>query len=229
MRGARANGRSDGGGEISELGWIARPGESAAVEGLLECLLRPAARARELGCRLLASAPLDRLSRAGPRELRTWAGISPGQARRLVAAFALGRAVEHARAPERARLARPEEVFRLLAPHLRGLAKETFVALLLDTRHRLQACERVSEGTLSTSLVHPREVFGPALRAGAAAVIVAHNHPSGDPEPSAEDLAVTRRLREVGRLLGVPLVDHVVLGDQRWVSIAERLGPEREE
>ena len=77
----------------------------------------------------------------------------------------------------------------------------------------------MSEGTLSTSLVHPREVFGPALRGGAAAVIVAHNHPSGDPRPSAEDVSVTRRLQETGRLVGIPLLDHVVIGDGCWASV----------
>ena len=88
-----------------------------------------------------------------------------------------------------------------------------FVALLLDGRHQVFAYAEVSRGTMTASLVHPREVYGPALRMSAAAVIVAHNHPSGDPEPSSEDIEVTRRLRDAGKLLGVPLLDHVVLGE----------------
>jgi DNA repair protein RadC len=95
--------------------------------------------------------------------------------------------------------------------------------LLLDGKHRLVRRQRVSEGTLTSSLVHPREVFGPAVREAAAAVIVAHNHPSGDPEPSGEDLAVTRRLIEAGRILGVPVLDHVVIGDGAFVSIRDRI------
>ncbi len=95
--------------------------------------------------------------------------------------------------------------------------------LLLDGKHRLRRREQVSQGTLTSSLVHPREVFGPAIREGAAALIVVHNHPSGDPEPSAEDLAVTRRLVEVGRILGVPLLDHVVIADAGYVSIRDRI------
>jgi DNA repair protein RadC len=81
----------------------------------------------------------------------------------------------------------------------------------------------VSQGTLTSSLVHPREVFGPAVREEPRALIVAHNHPSGDPEPSEEDLAVTRRLVEAGKILGVPLLDHVVIGDRSFVSIRERI------
>jgi DNA repair protein RadC len=109
--------------------------------------------------------------------------------------------------------------------HFRGrlpqLDREVFVALLLDARHRLQGEIRVSEGTLTTTLVHPREVFAPALRAGAAAVILVHNHPSGDPTPSAEDAALTERLRQVGDVLGIRVLDHVVIGQGRWVSLAE--------
>lgn len=112
---------------------------------------------------------------------------------------------------------------RLLAPEVRGRAKESFHSLLLDTRHRLIERVRVSEGTLTTSLVHPREVFSPAVRRSAAAVVVAHNHPSGDPEPSQEDLRVTRRLIDVGQLLGIPLIDHVVIGGDRYVSLRERM------
>lgn len=100
---------------------------------------------------------------------------------------------------------------------------EVFAVALLDGKHKLMALAEVSRGTLTSSLVHPREVFGPAVRLGAAAVIVAHNHPSGDPEPSVEDLAVTRRLTEAGKILGIPLLDHVVVGDRSYCSIRDRI------
>jgi DNA repair protein RadC len=103
-----------------------------------------------------------------------------------------------------------------------ALRKETFVAVYLDGRHRVVREERVSEGTLNAALVHPREVLGPALRIGAACFVVMHNHPSGDPTPSAEDLAVTRRLAEAGELVGIPLLDHLILGDDRYCSFLER-------
>jgi DNA repair protein RadC len=143
-------------------------------------------------------------------------------ARRLAAAFELGRRVERERALPRARFPSPRSVWEHVIPELRGLERERFCALLLDGKHRLLREVLVSEGTLNSSLVHPRDVFGAAVREGAGALIVVHNHPSGDPEPSAEDLAITQRLHEAGELLGIPLVDHVVVADGGWVSLRER-------
>jgi DNA repair protein RadC len=102
---------------------------------------------------------------------------------------------------------------------------EVFVAILLDGKNRAVGFVEVSRGTMTASLVHPREVFGPALRMGAVGIVVAHNHPSGDPTPSSQDVQVTARLREAGALLGVPLLDHVVIGSAgRYVSLREEGG-----
>ena len=173
--------------------------------------------------RLGAIGDLASLARASAGSLRIQGGLSSAAAARLAAAFALGRKVQAASRPARPSLRSAARVHELLAPELRGLSQETFHVLLLDGKHRLLRLQRVSEGTLTSSLVHPREVFGPAVREAAAAVIVAHNHPSGDPEPSAEDLAVTRRLIEAGRILGMPLLDHIVIGDSSFVSIRDRI------
>jgi DNA repair protein RadC len=101
--------------------------------------------------------------------------------------------------------------------------REHFTVVLLDARNRVVGVNTVSIGTLTASLVHPREVFKPAILANAAAIIVAHNHPSGDPEPSNEDVAITQRLGEAGALLGIRLLDHLVLGaDGAFVSLADR-------
>ena len=101
---------------------------------------------------------------------------------------------------------------------------EVFTVLMMNGKHRVVGMAEVSRGTLTCALVHPREVFGPALRLSSAAVIVVHNHPSGDPEPSEEDVEVTRRLVEVGRVIGVPLLDHVIVGEcGRFTSLRERL------
>ncbi len=102
---------------------------------------------------------------------------------------------------------------------LREEAVEVFVMLCLSTKHRVLGYYEVSRGTLDATLVHPREVFKVALLANAAAILVAHNHPSGDPSPTADDLAVTRRLVGAGELLGIHLLDHIVVGDDRWVSL----------
>src|SRR6185295_659238 len=105
--------------------------------------------------------------------------------------------------------------------HFRGrlpqLDREVFYVLLLDGKNRVRGEVRVSEGSLTAALVHPREVFAPAIREAAAALILVHNHPSGDPTPSAEDAAITQRLRQAGELIGIRVLDHVVVGRGRWV------------
>ncbi len=150
-------------------------------------------------------------------------GIPPAGAVRLACAFELGRRAGSAERPSAPACHSAEAVHAVVAEELAGRERERFLVLLLDGKHRLQRVEQVSEGTLTTSLVHPREVFRAAIREAAAAVIAVHNHPSGDPEPSAEDLEVTRRLRRAGCLLGIPLLDHVVVGGGRYVSLRERL------
>ena len=122
---------------------------------------------------------------------------------------------------EREAICSPEQAAELLMPRLRDAVKENFVALLLDTKNQLLRCADVSVGSLDSSIVHPREVFKDAIAASAASVIVAHNHPSGDPAPSPEDRQVTARLVESGRLLGIEVVDHLIIGDGRWVSLRE--------
>ena len=166
---------------------------------------------------------LARLWRADAHELARELDLTPGAGRRLAVAFELARRVARARRPPRPALRTPAAVQRELAPELVGLERERFWALLLNGKHRLLARELVSEGTLTSSLVHPREFFRRALRGGAAAVIAAHNHPSGDPEPSAEDQEVTRRLSRAAELLGVPLLDHVIVVPGGWVSLRERM------
>ena len=200
-----------------------RAGERAArarVVGQLEALLgRGGADALER-----AGGDPRALERASAQELRHLLGLSRPQARRLAAALALGRELRGLSRPARPAVRSPRAVLHLLEDELRGLEREHFWALLLDGKHGLRRLELVSVGTLTTSLVHPREVFRPALREAAAALVCAHNHPSGDPEPSPEDLEVTRRLVDAGRLLGVPLLDHVVLGEGRALSLRERMG-----
>jgi DNA repair protein RadC len=113
------------------------------------------------------------------------------------------------------------DVATVVRESVRGARRETFFALLLDARRRILSMRVVSQGSADSALVHPREVFSPAVREGASAIVVAHNHPSGDPTPSPEDRAVTERLRRAGQLLGIELLDHVVVGDDRCFSFAE--------
>ena len=139
-----------------------------------------------------------------------------------------GCAGEHARfyrpgAPEdRPQITSPEDAADLLVPLLQGLDREHAVTLNLDVKHRLIATTTVSIGSVDHTFMSPREVFRDALRHGAGAVVIAHNHPSGDAEPSRDDERITRRLGQAGEILDVEVLDHLVIGHERWVSLARR-------
>lgn len=165
---------------------------------------------------------LRALARAEPGEFQRTTGIGPARAAAVSAALALGRrlAAEPARASPRIRSA--ADVFGRLGPLLRDRRQEEFWVLYLDTQSQVIMERCLTVGLLNSSLVHPREVFAPAIAVASASLILAHNHPSGDPEPSTEDIMVTKQLVESGRLLGIPVRDHVVLGDRGYVSLRER-------
>jgi DNA repair protein RadC len=149
-------------------------------------------------------------------------GVGRAARDRLVAALELGRRAATEPLDEAPRLRGPEDVVRLMSPRLRGLAHEEFHVVVLNTRHRVLAVRKVSQGILDASLVHPREVFAPALEARASAVILVHNHPSGDAAPSPEDHRVTQQMTEAGDILGIRVLDHVVMGDPGWSTIPPR-------
>ncbi len=153
------------------------------------------------------------------------AKISLARARRLLAAIELGWRSNIPAPASGMVVQRPEDLYRLLRREFQGLDRERFLALYLDTRHRVRGIETVSIGTLNASLVHPREVFKNAIGMSAAAVIVAHNHPSGCARPSRDDLKLTARLDRCGEILGISLLDHLVAGDAEIISIREHGWP----
>lgn len=161
------------------------------------------------------------IARGGADVLGAVPGLGSGRATRLLAALELGRRAGEDTAAPRPLVRGPADVADLLAAELRGRDREHFLGLYLDARHRLAALRTISVGTLDASLVHPREVFLPAVGLQAAAVIVAHNHPSGCARPSGDDLELTRRLARCGGLLGIELLDHLVVGEAEIVSIRE--------
>lgn len=165
------------------------------------------------------------VARASPRELSQVTGIGAARAAQIAAAFELGRRAVEAE-HHRTALGRPEDVFRLVAPRVAGLQQEIFLALGVDVRSGLLDVVEVARGTVSGVEVHPREVFRPLIRMAAAGAVLVHNHPSGDPTPSYEDVELTRRMRAVGEVLGIPVIDHVVVSERSFRSIAEWLGPE---
>jgi DNA repair protein RadC len=155
-------------------------------------------------------------------ELMAVPGIGPAKAVQLLAAIELGRRIARHKKERMDVIRCPQDVADLLMDRLRFQTQEHFVVLILDTKNRVIAEETISIGSLNASIVHPREVFKPALKRSAASIICAHNHPSGDPTPSRKDLEVTRRLLEAGRILGIEVLDHVVIGDHRYISLKEQ-------
>jgi DNA repair protein RadC len=160
------------------------------------------------------------------RALQEVPGVGEATAAKVLAALELGRRTAAEVADDDAPIRGPADVFRRMLPRLRGLPQEEFHALVLNTRHRVVREVAVTRGILDASLIHPREVFRIAVVEGAAGVVLVHNHPSGDPTPSGEDRVVTRQLVEAGRALGIPVLDHVVIGDTTFRSVvAEVDGP----
>lgn len=219
---------------MRELPSHERPRERLLHEGernlstreLLAILLRTGT-AREsalaLADRLLARAgSLRGLAAMGAAELVQVPGIGPAKAAQIKAALELARRLALEPHHDRFAVRHPRDVVGLLMGDMRDLDREVFKVLMLDIKHRIIAIDTLSVGDLSGTLVHPRELFKDAMRRNSAAVILVHNHPSGDPEPSPDDLELTRRLVAGGRLLGIEVLDHIIIGDNRYVSLKER-------
>ena len=185
-------------GELLGVLWGGRAGTGLAPEGGLKALVQQ-----------------------DPRELSLRPGVGPVRAARWMAALELGRRAQRV-AERRPRLRTPREIATYLTPRLGALRREVFHVLCFNARNVLLLDARVAEGTINACMVDPREVFAAAITARASAIVLAHNHPSGDPEPSAQDLGLTRQLFEAGRLLGIKVLDHLVVGDGTYASLMER-------
>lgn len=178
--------------------------------------------ALDLASRVLeATGGLHGLIRRTPTELGYVKGVGLAKAAQMLAAVELGRRVLSQGLGDRVQFRSPREVATYLLPRYGARAVEQFGVVLVDTKHRLLKTSIVSVGTLDASFAHPREVFREAAAAGAAAVVLFHNHPSGDPTPSQDDEALTRQLVEAGSLMGIPVLDHIVLGDASYYSFKE--------
>lgn len=204
---------------------LAKGPEALSDANLLAILLRTGR--RDASAVQVALELLDRmgglggLAACGTDELCTIPGIGPAKAAQLKAALALGRRSLAAPLSTGTRISSSADLYKHFHPLLREVKHELFKVVLLDAKNIVIREVTVSEGSLTLSIVHPREVFALAVRESAAAVILLHNHPSGDPTPSGEDRQLTSRLVEAGRLLGIRVVDHVILGDGRYVSFAD--------
>ena len=162
------------------------------------------------------------IAAATPEELTSVSGVGPVICARLLAAMELARRAREEPIVRGASLRASADIFGAFHERMRDLKKERFMTVMLDGKNRMIREDLVSEGILTASLVHPREVFSPAIRACAAGIVLVHNHPSGDPEPSPEDIEITKRLASVGELVGIRVLDHVIIGDGSYVSFLER-------
>jgi len=165
---------------------------------------------------------LAALAQASFSELQQHHGIGEAKAAQIMAAIELGRRVMRAAPEARPRVDSPETVARLLLSELAYADQEYVKVVLIDTRNQVIATPTVYKGTLNTTSIRIGEIFKEAIRRNAAAIIVAHNHPSGDPTPSPEDVILTRRIVQAGELLHIDVLDHLILGHDRWVSMKDR-------
>ncbi len=193
---------------------------------LLAILLRTGTRNESailLASRLLKeSGSLRNLVDMSIEELTAIRGIGPAKAIQLRAGIELGRRLAGSRSEDAVTIRKPQDAAELFMEELRYLKREHFVCLFLNTKNHVIGRETLSVGTLNASLVHPREVFRAAIKRGSASIVCLHNHPSGDPTPSPEDIGLTKRLCEAGSLVGIEILDHIVIGDGRFVSLKEQ-------
>jgi DNA repair protein RadC len=214
---------------IKDMPTDLRPRERLLKEGaqvlndaeLLAILLRTGtdgSTVLELAAMVLANFGLRGLLQASIEELSGINGIGPAKAAQIKAALELGKRIAMNAAEELVVIKTPEDAVGLVMEGMRHLDREQFKALLLNTKNQVIGQEVISIGTLNSSIVHPRELFKSAIKRSAAAIILVHNHPSGDPSPSREDIDVTERLIEAGRIIGIRVLDHLIIGDNRFNS-----------
>jgi DNA repair protein RadC len=171
---------------------------------------------------------LQNILEASIADLMKVRGIGFAKACQLVASFELSKRllkedleIERKRIEKNA-ITNPEEIVRYIRPEIEDYSKENFFVISFDVRNRVIGMDKISKGTLSASLVHPRETFESAIRRHAAQIIVAHNHPSGDPEPSEDDVRITKRLYEAGKIMGIELMDHIVITKEKYCSLKDK-------
>ena len=162
------------------------------------------------------------LSSLGPQELSKIKGIGPVKAVTIIAAIELGKRLNGLASADKPVILAPGDAANLLMARLRYEPREHFIIILLSTKNHVLATPTISIGSLNASIVHPRELFREAINHSAAAVILVHNHPSGDPTPSSEDIALTLKLVDAGKILEIHVLDHVIIGDNKYVSLKEK-------
>lgn len=168
----------------------------------------------EKGLPFLTNVKLEQLTKVK--------GIGKCKAAQILAAVEIGKRISRWRADDKTKITSPMVIANLVMDEMRYLDKEHFKVALLDTKNQVLNIENISIGTLNASIVHPRDVFSVAIKKNANSIILIHNHPSGDPQPSNEDINITHRLSEVGNLVGIKVLDHIIIGDNKYISFKEK-------
>ncbi len=180
-------------------------------------------RVEELASRLMREkGGLQGLSRLDVHALAMEKGVGKAKAARIAGVFALAKRLGRRRLPGKISIGHPKDVYSLVSGNLENSSQERFVVICLDAKNKVLRLQEVSVGSARTAIVNPSDVFAPALVSRAVSIIVSHNHPSGDPSPSREDICLTERLRQAGELLGIELLDHVIIGHKCFVSLAQK-------
>ncbi|WP_292377917.1 RadC family protein [Methanosarcina sp. UBA289] len=198
--------------------------ESLSNAELLGIILRTGSKEENvvsLSNRILSKYSIKQLSLTNVSRLMQENGVGKAKAAQIAAVFELARRLETFVEEPKRKICSPKDVYTLMYPKMREQKKEKFITLCLDTKNQILKEEVVSIGSLNASIVHPREVFKSALMESSASVIMVHNHPSGDPSPSREDIMVTKKIVEGGKLLGIDVLDHIIIGDGRYVSLKD--------
>lgn len=171
---------------------------------------------------LEAFKTLRSIDAASISELSSMKGLGTAKIAQIKAAFELGKRLMGESSDGRPVFSSSHSVYEYFAPRFKNFKKEIFISVLLDAKNRLLRECKVSEGTLTNSPIHPREAFKEAIKESAASVIFVHNHPSGDPEPSKDDIIITERLKGAGEIIGIGVLDHVIIGDGKYASLKEK-------
>ncbi len=201
--------------------------ETLSNEELIAIIIRTGSRtesAVELSKELLSkdNRGLVYLRDTTLQELMETKGIGECKASQILAAIELGKRINFLHALDKVKINQPNTIADLFMDEMRYLQKEHFRIVLLDTKNQIIVTEEISVGTLNASIVHPRDVFKVAIKRNANSIILIHNHPSGDPAPSREDINITNRLADVGNLVGIKVLDHIIIGDNKYISFKER-------
>ncbi|QEY19259.1 JAB domain-containing protein [Psychrobacillus sp. AK 1817] len=205
---------------------IRQGAESLSNQELLAILLRTGTKQESvlhLANRVLGFfEQIQELKNATMEEMMTVKGIGQAKAVQLLAAVELGKRLSQQKTNEKFTIRSPKDAATYLMPEMSSLTQEHFVTLFLNVKNQILHKQTIFIGSLNASIVHPREIFREAVKRSAASIICAHNHPSGNPSPSTEDIDVTKRLMEAGRLMGIELLDHVIIGDHQFISLKEK-------